>query len=70
MNASERKIFDIIKGEVCGKCLQLYLDAGQTEEDQKKFCPLHMQRCYAGFERQAKEIHRLVVAPLEEKCKQ
>ena len=47
----EQQIFDIIKKDVCGTC--------QTSWDGD--CSKHVERCEAGFRRQAKAIYEQVV---------
>ena len=55
---AEQKIFHIIRDDVCGMCMQRpdFHDAG---------CKHNRPRCYAGYERQAREIYRQLVRPLE-----
>lgn len=45
MNPAEKRIFDIIKADVCGECEA----HGITTS-----CHFHRTRCYAGYERQAR----------------
>ena len=62
MNPTEKRIFDIIKADVCGMCPHVTVNVSFSLS-----CNLHRDRCYAGYERQAREIYRLVMAPLEKK---
>ena len=56
INTAETAIFEIIKADVCGMC-------NATESECLRY---RLDHCYAGYERQAREIYRLVVQPLEE----
>ena len=61
MNPTEQRIFNIIKADVCGMCLERAL-AGHSET-----CRDHQPRCYAGYERQARAIYKQIVKPLIER---
>jgi len=56
---TEERIFDIIRADVC--CGTCKANAGACDEN--------ISRCYAGYERQAREIYRQVVQPLEKELK-
>jgi len=64
MTPVEQRIFDVIRADVCGRCAEAY-DAAL--EPHSATCASHKARCYAGYERQAREICRIVVQPLEHK---
>jgi hypothetical protein len=55
LNPTEQRIYAIIRADVCGIC-----NASPFE------CEHHSDRCYAGYERQAKAIYAEVVRPLED----
>ena len=57
VHPAEQRIFAIIRDSVCGEC----------PASGRKECGRHRLRCYAGYERQAREIYRQVVQPLETK---
>jgi len=54
LNATEQRIFGIIRSDVCGQC--------GTSWDGN--CEDHRERCEAGYERQAKKIYWQIVRPL------
>ena len=63
MNPTEQRIFEIIRADVCEECPE------HKKHPLASACPRHRERCYAGYERQAKKICRQIIQPLEDGLK-